>query len=258
VSATAAGGGSTAATAVAPLLEIEDVSSGYGDLQVLWGISLMLRPGMIEVVLGRNGVGKTTLLSTISGLVPVWDGKLRLRGEDISRRPAYRRARSGIALVQEGKRVFRNLTVTQNVALGTYGQKMSRRDRAARVVEILAQFPMIDSMHERRAADLSGGQQQMLAIAQALAAEPDVLLLDEPSAGLAPVVAAEVFQQIHRLRDAGMTILLVEQMAELALDIADHVTIVDAGRVLDSGAAERFSNRADLQESYFGGASAAE
>jgi branched-chain amino acid transport system ATP-binding protein len=234
------------------LLELDGVCAGYGDLQVLWDVSLQLPRGAVEVVLGRNGVGKTTLLSTIAGLIPTWEGRILLRGQDIGRRAPYRRARVGIALVQEGKRVFHNLTVLQNVSMGTISQRMSRVARRERCEEVMELFPVLVAMANRRASDLSGGQQQMLAIAQALAAEPDVLLLDEPSAGLAPVIAAEVFQQIHQLRDKGMTILLVEQLADLALGIADHVTIVDHGRIVDAGLPDRFRNRADLQEAYFG------
>jgi branched-chain amino acid transport system ATP-binding protein len=240
-------------TTTEPLLEVDGVDAGYGDLQVLHGLSLELHPGTIEVVLGRNGVGKTTLLSTISGLVPVWRGALRLRGKEFRREPAHRRARAGIALVQEGKKVFHGLTVRQNVVLGTFPRKLKSDQRLSAATDLLAHFPLLDGMHDRRAADLSGGQQQMLAIAQALAGQPDVLLLDEPSAGLAPSIAATFFQEVRRMRDRGITVLLVEQLAELALGIADHVTVIDHGRVVDSGRPENFADRSELHEAYFGG-----
>ncbi len=241
-----------AATAGRPVLEVSGVVSGYGDLQVLRDVDLSVAEGTVEVVLGRNGAGKTTLLSAIAGIAPLWEGSVQFKGTEIGQRPAYRRARSRIQLVQEGKRVFRDLTVMQNVMLGTFTQRMSRSARATLAEEVLEQFPLLDGKREHRAAGLSGGQQQMLAIAQALAGQPELLMLDEPSAGLAPVVAAEVFQQVRILKERGLTVLLVEQLAELALDIADHVTVINRGEVVDAGVPEVFRDPKALHEAYFG------
>ena len=244
----------TAAGSGAALLEVHDLVSGYGDLQVLRSLSLELRPGRIEVVLGRNGVGKTTLLSTISGQLRTWSGTIVLDGSDIRRQPAYRRAASGIALVQEGKRIFRNRTIMENVVLGTRPLKLSRGERRALCESVLEQFPVLRDRAGERAGGLSGGQQQMLAIATALASRPRVLLLDEPSAGLAPAIVTDLFRRTRALADEGLAVLLVEQLARQALEIADHVTVMDEGRVTHSGDPSEFNDLRELQEAYFGAA----
>jgi branched-chain amino acid transport system ATP-binding protein len=237
---------------MAPLLEIQDVTTGYGDLKVIRGLSLTVEKGAIEVVLGRNGVGKTTLLSAVSGLIPLWSGSVRLDGREVGRRPPYRRAAAGIALVQEGKRIFHERTVLENVLLGTFSRKLSRVRRLEECREVLEHFPILQERERQLAGALSGGQQQMLAIAQALAAAPKLLLLDEPSAGLAPAIVAEVFDQIVRLRERGLTVLLVEQLAERALAVADHVTVINDGQVVRSGPPTAFRDGAELQAAYFG------
>jgi branched-chain amino acid transport system ATP-binding protein/branched-chain amino acid transport system permease protein len=240
------------ANGAAALLEVRDLESGYGDLQVLRGVSVSLRQGTVEVILGRNGVGKTTLLSTICGQLRLWNGAITLEGRDISRQPAYRRAASGIALVQEGKRIFRNRTIMENVVLGTRTVKLSRAERRALCQSVLEQFPVLRERAGERAGGLSGGQQQMLAIAQALASRPRILLLDEPSAGLAPTIVSELFQWVRTLADEGLSVLLVEQLAQQALKVADHVTVIDDGRVTHAGAPSDFHDLRELQEAYFG------
>ncbi|HEY4098625.1 MAG TPA: ATP-binding cassette domain-containing protein [Baekduia sp.] len=234
-------------------LEVRGAVTGYGDLGVLGGIDLTLAGAGVELVLGRNGVGKTTLLSAISGQLRLWEGSVTLDGEDIGGLPAYGRAAAGIALVQEGKRIFRNRTVRENVVLGTYTLSIGRAERQALCDSLLAQFPVLAERADQPAGGLSGGQQQMLAIAQALASRPKILLLDEPSAGLAPAIVSEVFERVRALADGGMTVLLVEQLAEQALGIADHVTVIDDGRVVAYGAPEKFHDMRELQEAYFGG-----
>jgi branched-chain amino acid transport system permease protein len=235
-----------------PLLVLRDAVSGYGDLQVLRGVSLDLQEGQIEVLLGRNGVGKTTLLGTITGQNRLWKGSLVLDGQDIRRMPAHRRAAKGIALVQEGKRIFRERTIMENVVLGTFTLSLSRAERRELCDLVIDQFPVLKERSGETAGGLSGGQQQMLAIAQALASRPRVLLLDEPSAGLAPAIVIELFQRVRALTEQGMTILLVEQLAEQALAIADHVTVLDNGRVVATGLPEQFHDQRGLQEAYFG------
>jgi branched-chain amino acid transport system permease protein len=236
----------------APILEVRGLDTGYGDLQVIRGLSLTMPRGTIELVLGRNGVGKTTLVSAIAGALRCWTGEIILDGTDISGRSANRRAADGIALVQEGKRIFRHRTVLENVVLGTYTLSMGRRERHEFCQSILEHFPVLAERAGQHAGLLSGGQQQMLAIAQALAARPRLLLLDEPSAGLAPAIVGEVFARVRQLREDGMSVLLVEQLAEQALEVADHVTIIDAGRVVASGPPSRFHDLNELREAYFG------
>ena len=239
-------------SSVAPLLEVRGAVAGYGDLRALDGVDMSLAAGTVEAVLGRNGVGKTTLVSAISGLVPLWEGRLMLDGRDITRLPPYRRAAAGIALVQEGKRVFHRRSVAENISLGSFSTPLKRGARRAHMAEVLAKFPMLESRQTQLAGSLSGGQQQMLAIAQAVAASPRVLLLDEPSAGLAPAIVDEVFDYVRQLRDSGLTIVLVEQLAERALDLADHVTVIETGRVAASGRPSGFHDMEELQEAYFG------
>jgi branched-chain amino acid transport system permease protein len=220
-------------------LELQDIESGYDDRPVLHSVSLRLWRGRIEAVLGPNGAGKTTLLGTIAGLVSIRSGTLTLDGVDVGRIPAHRRAAAGIALVQDGKRIFRERTVRENIVLGTFSQPLSRRERGRLCDGVLAQFAMLEDRSRELAGDLSGGQQQMLAIAQALAARPRALLLDEPSAGLAPGLVPELFESIRRLADDGMAVVLVEQLAREAVAVADHVTVMDNGEVVDRGAPGR-------------------
>lgn len=247
--------GANDASADDVVLRIEDIESGYGDLQILRGVTMSIGAGSIEAVLGRNGVGKTTLLSTVAGLVPTWKGSVSLLGQPVTRHTAYRRSAEGVVLVQEGKRIFRHRTVRQNVMLGTHTLRMSRQERHKLCQETLEHFPVLRDRAEERAGGLSGGQQQMLAIAQALASRPKVLLLDEPSAGLAPSVTDEVFAKLRALADDGLSIVLVEQLAEKAVAIADHVTVLDDGKVVAAGSYEMFQDVSRLEETYFAASS---
>ena len=233
-----------------PALELHGAISGYGDLRVIDGVGLTLYPGRIEVVLGRNGVGKTTLLGTIAGQVRLWEGTLTVGGTPVGRRKAYRRASAGIALVQEGKRIFTQRTVWQNLVLGTHSLRVSNAERHQVCRALVEQFPMLEPRLKDRAGSLSGGQQQMLAIAQALAARPRVLLLDEPSAGLAPAIIDDLFARIRDLADGGLAVLLVEQLAERAVTVADHVTVLDGGRIVSSGPPSEYQDREGLQRVY--------
>jgi branched-chain amino acid transport system permease protein len=235
-----------------PALVLRDGCSGYGDLRVIDGVSLSLYPGRVDALLGRNGVGKTTLLNTIAGQVPLWKGSLDVAGVAVTKRKAYRRAGSGVALVQEGKRVFHQRTVWQNLMLGTYSVRMSKLERVERCRRLVDEFPMLAPRLGDKAGSLSGGQQQMLAIAQALACEPRVLLLDEPSAGLAPAILDDLFSRVRKLADDGLAVLLVEQLAERAVGIADHVSVLDGGKIVASGSPLQFEDRAALQRIYLG------
>lgn len=237
-------------------LEVRGIGGGYGDLTVLHDVDLEVGAGRLQVVLGRNGAGKTSLMSAIAGLLPdVRTGTVSIDGRDVTGLPAHKRAAAGIGLVQEGKRVFRKRTVEENLLLGTYSSKGWSMRSAARKQALEAAYERFPILHEKRAdraGGLSGGQQQMLAIAQALAAGPSVLLLDEPSAGLAPAIRTEVFETVRRLREEGLAVVVVEQLVDVALDVADSVAVLDSGRIVSSGPPERYRDGQLLQEIYLG------
>ena len=219
-----------------PLLELSDVRASYGALPVLHGVSLTVEEGEIATVLGANGAGKTTTLRAVSGVV-ARSGRLLFNERDIARRSPDAIARLGIAHVPEGRGTFDELTVRENVRLGAYTRP--RGEWRAECRRVLALFPWLEERSGQQAATLSGGEQQMLALARALVQRPRLLLLDEPSLGLAPRVAAEVFGVLRRLNaDEGLTVLVVEQSAEAALETADTAYVLEAGRVVRSGSAE--------------------
>ena len=209
-----------------PLLTVGGLSAGYGDLKAVWDVSLTVSPGGITLMLGRNGAGKTTTLSAIAGLLKS-SGTLELNGRDISSAPAHRRTRLGITFVQEGKRVFRQRTVDENLLLAT--GVLPRPGRRPAIENAYERFPMLGGKRRAPAGTLSGGQQQMLAIAQALIPRPQLIMMDEPSAGLAPSVMHEVLEVARSLADEGMGVLLVEQVLEHALPFADRVVVIDHG-----------------------------
>ena len=232
-----------------PLLEISGLSAGYGKIGVLNGIDLTVGAGEVVALLGPNGAGKTTLLRAISGLLP-WTGRIRFAGKDLKGASPRDTVRAGLVHVIEGHRVFTQLTVFDNLLLAGYG--MPGSDRATQVEEALAFFPEIAAKRNDRAVTLSGGQQQMLAVARGLMARPRVLLLDEPSLGLAPMLAREVFAAIQRLRADGVTILLVEQMAVQALALADRAYVLERGRVILEGSAQTVRQNPAVIDAYLG------
>lgn len=235
------------------LLEVEGMQTGYGDLKVVRDANLRVKRGEITVLLGRNGAGKTTTLRGITGLNRVTGGSLRYLGEDITGIPGPKRVGRGLSYVQEGKKVFQDLTVEQNLLLGGFSTGKSKRALMEPVQEIYKLFPILAEKQHLTAASMSGGQQQMLAIGQALMAEPQLLILDEPSQGLAPIIVKEVMARIHSLKSTGIGILLVEQAVQDSVAIADHVSVIEMGRtVLSSPASEVTVD--DLQEAYFGSA----
>lgn len=232
------------------LLEVSALQTGYGDLTVVRDVSLTVRAGEITVLLGRNGAGKTTTLRAITGLNRVTGGSVSYLGEMLTDAPHKRVAR-GISYVQEGKKVFRELTIEQNLILGGFSRGLGKRGLASSVDEIYQLFPILGSKRSLPAASMSGGQQQMLAIGQALMAKPKLLILDEPSQGLAPVIVKEVMERVHELKATGIGILLVEQAVQESVAIADEVTVIEMGRTTLAGAAADVSLE-DLQRAYFG------
>ena len=233
------------------LLEVDDLSVRYGPLVALHGVRLRVEAGEIVTVLGANGAGKSSLLGAVAGLVPAAAGRIVFDGKPIANMPAERVVRLGVALAPEGRRVFPRLTVADNLRLGA----AARRDRdgiAADRARVLELFPVLEERLWQSAGTLSGGQQQMLAIARALMSRPRLLLLDEPSLGLAPIVVDQIFALISRLRDEGTTILLVEQNVHRALDLADRAYVLATGRVEVEGTAKEVRASSDVERAYLG------
>lgn len=222
--------------AAKPLLQTAALSAGYGKIRVLHGVDLTVDEGEIVALLGPNGAGKTTLLRALSGLLP-WSGNVRFAGRDLTGASPRDVVRAGLAHVIEGHRVFTHLAVLDNLLLAAYD--LPRGERAARIEEVLELFPEVAAKRHERAASLSGGQQQILAVAQGLVRRPKLLMLDEPSAGLSPVLVDRVLVVVRRLRETGTAVLLVEQLIEKALALADRVYALARGSiVLEAGTSE--------------------
>lgn len=223
------------------LLEVEHLSGGYGDLRAVWDVSLAVHEGGTTLLVGPNGAGKTTTLRTIAGLNKLLRGSIRFKGDDITQLPAFARARRGIAYVPEGKRVFTRRTVEENLLLGGYSVSHSRRRLSELMLDVWEMFPVLRDRRSTRAGQLSGGQQQMLAIGQALMSRPSLLMLDEPSGGLSPAAYGEVLNAVKRLHERSVGVLLVEQAIAASLAVADHVTVMDVGRLVFAGEARGLS-----------------
>jgi branched-chain amino acid transport system ATP-binding protein len=237
---------------VSALLEVRGVSAGYGDLTVVREVSFAVEESSVTALLGRNGAGKTTLLKAIAGLNPPSAGTVLVGGRDVTASPAYRRQGQGVGFAQENKRVFKRLTVEQNMLYGTYGLRLRSAAARERVSEAYTRFPVLGDKRRELAGFLSGGQQQMLSISMALIGRPQLVLLDEPFAGLAPSIVHDVMETVMRLRDEeGRTLLVVEQAVDLALQMADHVQVLDVGRLVHSGRADEPGMRDAVEDVYF-------
>ena len=222
-------------------LSLTDVNAFYGDSHILHGVSFALKPGAVLALLGRNGAGKTTCISTIIGFLQPRDGEIRLFGEPIHGLSPERISHLGIGLVPQGRRIFPSLTVRENLVVAQQREKTT--DKPWNLERIYEMFPRLRERHGQFAGTLSGGEQQMLAIGRALMGNPRVLLLDEPSEGLAPLIVAEVGRTVRRLKQEGQSIVLVEQNLQLALDVADQAVILNTGRcVFNGNAADVLSN----------------
>jgi len=231
------------------LLQIERLSSGYERLRALHSVSMEVPEHGLVAVIGRNGAGKSTLLRAISGVQPIFDGRIRLDGVDITAAPARKRVAAGIAHAPEGRQVFAELSIEDNLMLGAY---RSRRNLATQLDKMYALFPFLKERRHGSAGALSGGQQQMLALARALMASPRLLLLDEPSMGLAPLIVEEIFRIIGRLKSEGTAILLVEQNALLALGIADRAYVLETGEVIAEGTGRELLTDMRVKSAYIG------
>jgi branched-chain amino acid transport system ATP-binding protein len=231
------------------MLKIEDVVSRYGRIEALHGVSLDVANGEIVTLIGNNGAGKTTLMRVISGVQPKARGHIRFDGEDIDRLSAHARVARGIAQVPEARQVFAPMTVEDNLKLGAYRRHAQDHDALARIYGL---FPVLKERRASAAGNLSGGQQQMLAIARALMSDPRLLLLDEPSMGLAPVLVDQILDAVVSLRKAGVTILLVEQNVTAALAIADRAYVIETGRIVLAGDSAQLAGDPRVKEAYLG------
>jgi branched-chain amino acid transport system ATP-binding protein len=233
------------------LLEVDGIDVFYDDVQVLHGLGLEVRRGEIVTLLGSNGAGKTTTLRAIMGLVPPRAGAIRFRGESLAALPAAARAELGLALVPEGRELWSQLTVLDNLELGAYTAR-ARRHRAANLARMFAMFPRLDERRRQTAGSLSGGEQQMCAIARALMSEPTLLMVDELSLGLAPVLVDQLMRTIGELHDGGMTILLVEQNLKKALAVAERGVIIETGRLRLAGTSAELASNPEIRAAYLG------
>jgi branched-chain amino acid transport system ATP-binding protein len=241
----------TLTNAARPLLELENVTAYYKDLQALFGITLRVNEGEIVTLIGANGAGKTTTLRVISGMKQLAGGTLRFAGQDVSRVPAHEMVERGVSHVPEGRQVFPFLTVRENLSLGAYVPS-ARAGMKQAMEEQLALFPRLAERMEQLAGTLSGGEQQMVAIARGLMAKPKLLLLDEPSLGLAPKIVDEMFEKIQEVRSKGITMLIVEQNVVSGLSIADRGYVVQNGSIILEGSSKNLLNNDMVRAAYLG------
>jgi branched-chain amino acid transport system ATP-binding protein len=236
------------------MLRVESISALYGAIQALRNVSLHVSPGEVVTLLGANGAGKTTLMKVVSGLHPSAKGKLLFEGRNIVGLPAERILRLGVGQVPEGRQLFAPLTVLDNLILGAYVRfRGQEKKEVGRDLELILQlFPVLKERQRQRAGTLSGGEQQMVAIGRTLMARPRLLLLDEPSLGLAPLVVAGIFRVIRSLRERGTTILLVEQNAKAALKVADRGYVLETGHIILDGETQDLLNNKEVQRAYLG------
>ena len=233
------------------LLEIKDVTSGYGDVQILWGSTLSLEKGKLTCLVGGNGGGKTTLLRTVMGLIRPWSGTVMFNGKDVSKIPAYAKAEMGLVLVPEGRQLFTDMTVFENLEMGATNMH-ARPNSHKNLDRVYEMFPRLKERRNQKAGTLSGGEQQMLAVARGIMADPTILIIDELSLGLAPVLVLQLFESLKLLRDEGITLLLVEQNVQLALAISDYGYVLAEGKVDLEGPARKLIKDKHVRAAYLG------
>ena len=234
------------------MLKLESVSISYGAIQAVRDVSIDVPRGEVVTIIGANGAGKSTLLKSIVGLEPVAGGRISFDGQDITKTPAHRRTGMGVALSPEGRGVFSDQSVRDNLLLGAYSKKSDSVRTEQKIEQFFELFPRLKERQEQFAGTLSGGEQQMLAIARALMSEPKLLLLDEPSLGLAPLIIRDIFDTIRALRETGLTILLVEQMANQALGVADRAYVLETGSVTLQGKGSDLLKDPKVRAAYLG------
>jgi branched-chain amino acid transport system ATP-binding protein len=234
-----------------PMLELDDIRVNYGAAPALWGVSLQVAKGELVCVVGPNGAGKSTLINAIAGVHKAHSGRLSFEGRDLAALPSHRFCEAGIAIVPEGRRLFVQMTVLENLELGSFiaSAKALRRQT---LDEVLSRFPALKEKLNQAAGSLSGGQQQMVAIGRAMMARPRLLLLDEPSLGLAPVIVDEMFRVIRDINAQGTSVLLVEQNVSIALRLAKRAYVLEEGRIAAQGEAGEMLNRPEIRKAYLG------
>jgi len=233
------------------LLEIRNLSSGYGEVQILWNVSLNLEAGKLTALVGSNGVGKTTLLRTVVGLLKPWQGSVKFDGRDVTRVSPHAKAAQGLVLVPEGRQLFTEMSVYENLEMGAF----TRRTRAnfQRNLEwVYDMFPILKERSDQKAGTLSGGEQQMLAVARGLMAQPKILMFDELSLGLAPFLVLNIFEVLQKLKAEGLTMLLVEQNVQMALAISDYAYVLADGRIELEGPSREVAKNEHVRQAYLG------
>jgi branched-chain amino acid transport system ATP-binding protein len=234
-----------------PLLRVEALEAGYDEVQVLWGISLGVAPGAMTTLVGTNGAGKTTSLRAITGNIQPFGGRVFFAGEDVTQLRPHAKAARGLVLVPEGRQLFDTMSVQENLEMGAFSKRAQRRF-AERLDQIYALFPRLKERARQKAGTLSGGEQQMLAIARGIMSDPEVLIIDELSLGLAPVVVQQLTSTLKALKASGMTILLVEQNVQLALALSDYAYVIAEGRSFTEGLSAEVAQKPEIRQAYLG------
>jgi len=232
------------------LLNLTEVESGYGDLQILWGINLSVAAGKVTAIAGPNGAGKSTLLKTIVGTIPLNSGKIQFDGKDVSQQSQSKRLRQGISFVPEGRLLFDDLTVYENLRLAAYMVGQDRSEFTVNLEKVLKLFPEINTWIQVLAGRLSGGQQQIVAVARAIVRSPRLILLDEPSVGLAPMVIQRIGDQLQKMKESGIGVLIAEQNVQWLENVADEVVILTGGRITDNVSPKMLGSREFLRKAY--------
>ena len=233
------------------ILEVNDITSGYEGVQILWGVNLKLEPGKLTTLVGSNGVGKTTLLKTVMGLMRPLAGSVSFQGKDVTSLSAHARAKAGMVLVPEGRQLFTEMTIYENLEMGAFSPR-ARATFNQNLDKVYELFPRLKERARQKAGTLSGGEQQMVAVGRGLMAEPEVLMLDELSLGLSPLLALTLFEALNRLKKTGLTMLLVEQNVTMALAVSDYAYVLAEGKVHLEGPARELSKNDEVRRTYLG------
>ncbi len=233
------------------LLQIDSLEAGYGEVQILWGISLRASAGKLTTIIGANGVGKTTTLRAAVGSIRPWGGRVVFKGEDVTRLAPHAKAARGLVLVPEGRQLFNDMSVEENLEMGAFSKRASKKS-ADSLDRVYGLFPRLKERRLQPAGTFSGGEQQMLAIARGLMSDPEILIVDELSLGLAPVVVHQLFLKLKALKDGGLTILLVEQNVHLAFALSDYAYVIAEGRLFTEGTPAELETRPEIRQAYLG------